>query len=90
MNFWGCDSLYFELSSAALYSSLSCRVGPQQEEGRLREEQSNNDQSLDLYTLTLSFHTQPITATGCWGLEQGGEGMPSPKIDLHYSQIFHK
>lgn len=56
---------------------------------------SNNDQSLDLYTVTLSFHTLPVAAEakeGPLGLKEreklpAGQGMPSIKIDLHYSKF---
>lgn len=61
---------------------------------------SNNDQPVDLYTVTLSFHTLSKAAVmggeglrlgergggGLGGL-QAGQGMPSIKIDLHYSEF---
>lgn len=73
---------------------LSYRVVPQQEKGSLREALSNNDQPVDLRTVTLSFHTQrkAVIMGGerqrpRGGELQAGQGMPSTKIDLHYSQF---
>lgn len=73
---------------------LSYRVVPQQEKGSLREALSNNDQPGDLRTVTLSFHTQrkAVIMGGekqrPRGAElQAGQGMPSIKIDLHYSEF---
>lgn len=73
---------------------LSYRLVPQQEKGSLREALSNNDQPGDLRTVTLSFHTQR-KAVIMGGEKQGpregelqaGQGMPSIKIDLHYSEF---
>lgn len=73
---------------------LSYRVVPQQEKGSLREALSNNDQPGDLRTVTLSFHTQrkAVIMGGekqrpREGELQAGQGMPSIKIDLHYSEF---
>lgn len=73
---------------------LSYRVVPQQEKRSLREALSNNDQPVDLRTVTLSFHTQckAVIMGGerqrpRGGELQAGQGMPSIKIDLHYSQF---
>lgn len=73
---------------------LSYRVVPQQEKGSLREALSNNDQPGDLRTVTLSFHTQrkAVIMGGekqrpRGGALQAGQGMPSIKIDLHYSEF---
>lgn len=73
---------------------LSYRVVPQQEKGSLREALSNNDQPGDLRTVTLSFHTQckAVIMGGekqrpRGGELQAGQGMPSIKIDLHYSEF---
>lgn len=67
---------------------------PQQEKGSLREALSNNDQPGDLRTVTLSFHTQRKavimggeTQRPRGGELQAGQGMPSIKIDLHYSEF---
>lgn len=67
---------------------------PQQEKGSLREAFSNNDQPGDLRTVTLSFHTQreAVIMGGekqrpRGGELQAGQGMPSIKIDLHYSEF---
>lgn len=73
---------------------LSYRVVPQQEKGSLRKALSNNDQPSDLHTVTLSFHTQrkAVIMGGekqrpRGGELQAGQGMPSIKIDLHYSEF---
>lgn len=60
--------------------------------GSLGEALSNNDQSADLYTVTLSFHTPSEAAVmGGEGLKaRVGQGMASTKIDFHYSRIFRK
>lgn len=60
--------------------------------GSLGEALSNNDQSADLYTVTLRFHTPSEAAVmGGEGLKaRAGQGMASTKIDLHYSRIFRK
>lgn len=61
--------------------------------GSLREALSNNDQPVDLYTVTLSFHTLSKAAIMAGeglrlgGKLQAGQGMPSIKIDLHYSEF---
>lgn len=61
--------------------------------GSLREALSNNDQPADLHNVTLSFHT--LSKAAIMGGEelrpggklQAGQGMPSTKIDLHYSEF---
>lgn len=67
--------------------------------GSLREALSNNVQPVDLYSVTLSFHTLSKAAIMAWeglrpgGKLQAGQGMPSIKIAfiiLNFPQIVSK
>lgn len=76
-----------------LLSHCLLSLGATAGKGSLREALSNNDQPVDLYTVTLSFHTLSKAAImageglGPGGKLQAGQGMPSIKIDLHYSEF---
>lgn len=71
---------------------LSYRVVPQQEKGSLREALSNNDQPVDLRTVTLSFHTQCKTVImgGERGRAPGRAGNAIYKNRSSLFSIFHK